>query len=115
MLDDYDKIELIYPDIEERISHVKGLMSELFTHKKKRRSSGKKRRGSIVGEDGQKKKVRFNISNTIYDEASAIHDESDSLIEPLSIYSNMSPPGELNEDIMVSSTHSSLHNTMSDF
>ena len=30
LLEDYDKIEEIYPDIEERISKVKGLMSELF-------------------------------------------------------------------------------------
>lgn len=57
----------------------------------------------------QKKKVRFNVSSTIYEEASAIHDESDSMIEPLSIYSNMSPPGELNEEMLVSSTHSSIH------
>lgn len=90
-------------------------MSELLTHKKKKKTHARKRRGSIIGEDGHKKKVRFNISNTIYEEASAINDESDSLIEPLSIYSNISPPGELNEDIMVSSTHSSLHNTMSDY
>jgi hypothetical protein len=54
--------------------------------------------------------VRFNISNTIYEETSGIHEESDSLIEPLSIYSNNSPPGELNDDIIVSSTHSSVHN-----
>jgi len=85
-------------------------MSELFVHKKrKNKSHSRKRKGSILGDDNQKKKVRFNISNTIYEEASAIHDESDSLIEPLSIYSNISPPGELNDDIMVSSTHSSLH------
>jgi hypothetical protein len=84
-------------------------MSELFIHKKKRKNKNTRRKNSLGGEDGQKKKVRFNISNTIYEEASAIHDESDSLIEPLSIYSNMSPPGELNEEIMVSSTHSSLH------
>lgn len=109
LLEDYDKIEMIYPDIEEKISKVKGLMSELFTHKRKKRTSHRKRKGSVLGDDSQKKKVRFNISNTIYEEASAIHDESDSLIEPLSIYSNSSPPGELNDDIMVSSTHSSLN------
>lgn len=84
-------------------------MSELFIHKKKRKHAGKKRKNSL-GEDSHKKKVRFNISNTIYEEISAIHDESDSLLEPLSIYSNNSPP-ELNDDIMVSSTHSSLHGT----
>ena len=84
-------------------------MSDLFTHKlKKKKSPGgqskKNRKGSIVIDDaGSKKKVRFNISSTIYEEASAIiHDESDSMIEPLSIYSNSSPPGELaiNEDII---------------
>ena len=84
-------------------------MSELFTHKRSKKSSSRKRKGSVLGEDSQKKKVRFNISNTIYEEASAIHDESDSMIEPMSIYSNSSPPGELNDDIMVSSTHSGLH------
>lgn len=85
-------------------------MSELFTHKAK--NAGKKktsgrvrpRKGTIViDEGGAKKKVRFNISSTIYEEASAIiHDESDSMIEPLSIYSNSSPPGELINDEMIS-------------
>jgi hypothetical protein len=87
-------------------------MSDLFTHRmKKKKSAGgssssrKNRKGTIViDEGGTKKKVRFNISSTIYEEASAIiHDgESDSMIEPLSIYSNSSPPGELaiNEDII---------------
>lgn len=98
------------PDIEERISKVRGLMSELFIHKKKQKSGQKRRKNSILAEDAQKKKVRFNISSTIYEEQSAIHDESDSLIEPLSIYSNNSPPGELiNDEIIVSSTHSSMH------
>ena len=84
-------------------------MSDLFVHKKKRNSSVRKRKHSLGGEDSQKKKVRFNISSTIYEETSGIHEESDSLIEPLSIYSNNSPPGELNEDLMVSSTYSSVH------
>lgn len=55
--------------------------------------------------------MRFNISSTIYEEAGSArdHDESYSLIEPLSIYSNSSPPGEINDEYMVSSTHSSLH------
>jgi hypothetical protein len=81
-------------------------MSDLFTYKlKKKKSTGgqkKQRKGTIViDEGGSKKKVRFNISSTIYEEASAIiHDESDSMIEPLSIYSNSSPPGELAEDII---------------
>jgi hypothetical protein len=108
LLEDYEKVEEIYPDIEERISRVRGLMSELFVHKKKNNKKSRRRKNSI-GEDNQKKKVRFNISNTIYEETSAIHEESDSLIEPLSIYSNNSPPGELNDEIMVSSTHSSMH------
>lgn len=104
------------PDIEERISKVRGLMSELFTYKLKKKkgaadSRRRGRKGSIIIDDGNsKKRVRFNISSTIYEEASAIiHDESDSMIEPLSIYSNNSPPGELNDDIIgtgVSSTRS---------
>lgn len=36
ILDDYEKLELIYPDIEARISQVKGLMSELFVHKRRK-------------------------------------------------------------------------------
>lgn len=97
-------------------------MSELFLHKIKKHGITRKRKGSIIGDDGQKKKVRFNISSTIYEEACSArdHDESYSLIEPLSIYSNNSPPGEINEtqiihwltqndEYMVSSSHSSLH------
>lgn len=84
-------------------------MSELFIHRKKIKEVRKKRRHSLGGDDPHKKKVRFNISNTIYEEASAIHDESDSLIEPLSIYSNNSPPGEIIDEIYVGSTHSSIH------
>lgn len=109
MLDEYEKIEEQYPDIEERISKVKGLMSDLFIHKKKNKGQKKRRKTSIIVDDAQKKKVRFNISSTIYEETSGIQEESDSLIEPLSIYSNSSPPGELNDDLIVSSTHSSLH------
>lgn len=91
-------------------------MSDLFTHKLKKKKAGAsgsrgRRKGSIIIDDGvSKKRVRFNISSTIYEEASAIiHDESDSMIEPLSIYSNNSPPGELiNDEIMggASSTRS---------
>lgn len=85
-------------------------MSELFIHKRKVKELRRKRRHSLGGDEAHKKKVRFNISNTIYEEASAIHDESDSLIEPLSIYSNNSPPGEINDEIIVGgSTHSSIH------
>ena len=109
LLEEYEKVEEIYPDIEERISKVRGLMSDLFIHKNKKKGKGRRRRSSLIVDDDKKKKVRFNISSTIYDETSGIHEESDSLIEPLSIYSNSSPPGELNDDMIVSSTHSSLH------
>ena len=51
LLEDYEKAEELYPDIEVRISKVKGLMSELFTFKKKKRSHHRKRKNSIVGED----------------------------------------------------------------
>ncbi len=94
-------------------------MSDLFTHKLKKKkgaagngaSSGSRRgrKGTIViDEGGSKKRVRFNISSTIYEEASAIiHDESDSMIEPLSIYSNSSPPGELINDEIIGGAPSS--------
>ncbi len=107
LLDDYELVESKVPDIEERIARVKGLMSDLFTFKLKKKKSPatarKHRKGGtiVIDEAGSKKKVRFNISSTIYEEASAIiHDESDSMIEPLSIYSNSSPPGELAIDII---------------
>ena len=111
LLEDYEQLEKQLPDVEERIARVKGLMSELFKKKKVAGSKRNRKGSSILVDDAQsKKKVRFNISSTIYEEASAIHDESDSLIEPLSIYSNNSPPGELiNDEIIVSSTHSSMH------
>jgi hypothetical protein len=81
--------------LETKVSKVKGLMSELFTHKKRKVKNTRKRRISI-GEESQKKRVRFNISSTVYDEAaSQMADDSVSIIEPLSIYSNVSPPGEL--------------------
>lgn len=90
-------------------------MSELFTYKLKKKKGGAERsrrgrKGSIIIDDGNsKKRVRFNISSTIYEEASAIiHDESDSMIEPLSIYSNNSPPGELNDDLIGASSTRSL-------
>lgn len=52
-IDDYDRIEETYPDIEEKIAQVKGLMSELFSYKRKRRSnsSQRKRKGSVIGDD----------------------------------------------------------------
>mmetsp|Transcript_21466 Transcript_21466/g.20635 ORF Transcript_21466/g.20635 Transcript_21466/m.20635 type:complete len:155 (+) Transcript_21466:755-1219(+) len=108
LLEDYEKVEELYPDIEERISKVKGLMSDLFTHKRKKGKKFKKRKSSL-GDDKEKKKVRFNVSNTIYEETRAINEESDSILDPLSVYSYNSPPGEFNDDIVVSSTHSSMH------
>ena len=83
------------PELEEKIFAVKGLMSELLTHKKKKVKSTRRRRSSIgQNEDSgsARKKVRFNISSTIYEDASALQDESMSIIEPLSIYSTVSPP-----------------------
>ena len=113
LLDEYEQVEKTIPDIEERISKVKGLMSDLFTHKLKKKKGGNSQRGRnkkgtiVIDEGGSKKKVRFNISSTIYEEASAIiHDESDSMIEPLSIYSNSSPPGELINDEMLGAASS---------
>lgn len=50
LLEEYEKVEEIYPDIEERISKVKGLMSELFIHKKLNNQRLRKRKNS-VGED----------------------------------------------------------------
>jgi hypothetical protein len=117
LLDEYEAVERQVPDIEERISKVKGLMSDLFTHKLKKKKGGASggsgsRRGKkgtiVIDEGGSKKRVRFNISSTIYEEASAIiHDESDSMIEPLSIYSNSSPPGELINDEIIGGAPSS--------
>ena len=86
------------PELEEKIFKVKGLMSALFTHKKKKTKSQRRRRSSInqtSTDDQTRKKVRFNISSTIYEDVSAIQDESMSIIEPLSIYSNVSTPNEL--------------------
>lgn len=34
LLHEYAKLQIRFPDIEERIASVKGLMSELFTHKR---------------------------------------------------------------------------------
>jgi len=55
-------------------------MSELFTYKlKHKKKEPRARKGSIIIDDGMlKKKVRFNMSGTIYDEVSAIiQNESD--------------------------------------
>jgi hypothetical protein len=107
-LEDYERMFEEDPDLEARVFKVKGLMSELLTHKKKRSKGVKKRKNSnTLGAEDQssKKKVRFNISSTIYEDASAIHDESVSIIEPLSIFSNVSPPNELAD---VSFPHSAI-------
>jgi hypothetical protein len=76
---------------------MQGLMSELLKHKKRKTKSTKRKRNSIgqTTEDSTRKKVRFNISSTIYEDASAMQDESMSIIEPLSIFSTASPPQEL--------------------
>jgi len=69
-------------------------MSELLKHKKRKTKSSKRKRNSVgqTADDSTRKKVRFNISSTIYEDASAIQDESMSIIEPLSIFSTASPP-----------------------
>ena len=110
LLEEYEAVEKQYPDIEERIAKVRGLMSELFTHRQKRKKGRRSSRTNtiVIDDVGSKKKVRFNISSTIYEEASAIiHDESDFMIEPLSIYSNNSPPGELINDEIIGGAPSS--------
>jgi len=85
-------------------------MSELFTHNKKKVKSIRKRRVfALDKEDSHRKKVRFNISSTVYEDASAMADDSVSVIEPLSIYSNVSPPGELAD---VSLPHSAFSVSM---
>ena len=97
-LEDYERMLEQEPEIEEKIFRIKGLMSELLTYRKKKTKSIRKRKSSLTlnnDDNSQKKKVRFNISSTIYEDASALHDTSVSMIEPLSIYSNVSPPNEL--------------------
>jgi len=39
LLDDYELVEAKIPDIEEKIAKVKGLMSDLFTFKLKKKKS----------------------------------------------------------------------------
>ena len=93
-LEDYERMLEEEPEIEEKIFKVKGLMSELLTYKKKKTKTMRKRNSLTLENENasQKKKVRFNISSTIYEDQSALQDESVSIIEPLSIYSNVSPP-----------------------
>ena len=108
-LEEYDRLLEEDPELEEKIFRIKGLMSELLTYKKRKVSRPRKRRTSVsIGNDEShstgKKKVRFNISSTIYEDASAMQDDSVSMIEPLSIYSNVSPPGELADESFPHST-----------
>ena len=93
-LEEYDQLLEQDPDLEEKVFRIKGLMSDLLTHKKKRTKQSKRKRNNIgqSNDESTRKKVRFNISSTIYEDASAIQDESMSIIEPLSIYSTVSPP-----------------------
>lgn len=46
-LEDYQRMLEEEPELEERIFKIKGLMSELLTHKKKKVKSIRKRRSSI--------------------------------------------------------------------
>jgi len=93
-LEEYERLRDVDTELEEKIFKVKGLMSELLTHKKKKSRTTRRRKNSIGqgNEESTRKKVRFNISSTIYEDVSALQDESMSIIEPLSIYSNVSPP-----------------------
>jgi hypothetical protein len=93
-LEEYDRLIEQDSNLEEKVFKVKGLMSELLAHKKKKVKQSRRKRNSIGhnNEDTTRKKVRFNISSTIYEDVSAIQDESMSIIEPLSIYSTVSPP-----------------------
>lgn len=52
-LEDYERMLEEDPELEERVFRIKGLMSELLTHKKKKVKSIRKRRSSIgmVNED----------------------------------------------------------------
>eukprot|EP00352_Strombidinopsis_acuminata_P003495 CAMPEP_0176379758 /NCGR_PEP_ID=MMETSP0126-20121128/30592_1 /TAXON_ID=141414 ORGANISM="Strombidinopsis acuminatum, Strain SPMC142" /NCGR_SAMPLE_ID=MMETSP0126 /ASSEMBLY_ACC=CAM_ASM_000229 /LENGTH=116 /DNA_ID=CAMNT_0017742683 /DNA_START=924 /DNA_END=1274 /DNA_ORIENTATION=+ len=70
-LEEYERLEELYPDLEQMITQTKGLMSELFTHKKKKVRPIRKRKSFIGAEDSHKKKVRFNISSTVYEDAAS--------------------------------------------
>ena len=109
-LEEYDRLLEDEPELEEKIFKIKGLMSELLTFKKRKFKGNRKRRSSVsIGNDDYsqgKKKVRFNISSTIYEDASALQEDSVSMIERLSIYSNVSPPGELADESFPHSTAS---------
>lgn len=86
-LEEYEKMLEQDPDLEEKVFKVRGLMSELLTHRKKKVKTMRRRRGQFFINDdlSQKKKVRFNISSTIYEDASTLYDEEMSIIETLSV------------------------------
>jgi hypothetical protein len=46
-LDEYERLIEALPELEEKIFRVKGLMTELLTHKKKKVKSQRRRRSSI--------------------------------------------------------------------
>ena len=50
-LEEYDRLLGQDPELETKVCAVKGLMSELFTHKKKKVKSIRKRKNSIGQED----------------------------------------------------------------
>ena len=51
-LEEYDRLIEEDPELEEKISRIKGLMSELFTYKKRKVKKTRKRRGSVsIGND----------------------------------------------------------------
>jgi hypothetical protein len=47
-LDDYDRLVELDPMLEEKVFRVKGLMSELFTHRKKKIKKQSRRRQSSI-------------------------------------------------------------------
>ena len=71
-MEDYERMLEEEPEIEEKIFKVRGLMSELLTYKKGKTKKLRKRKNSLTlnndGGESQKKKVRFNISSTIYED-----------------------------------------------
>lgn len=73
-LDEYERLRDADPELEEKVFKVKGLMSELLTHKKKKSRTTRRKKNSIGqgGDDTTRKKVRFNISSTIYEDVSAL-------------------------------------------
>jgi len=86
-LEEYEKMLEQDPDLEEKVFKVKGLMSELLTHRKKKVKSMRRRKSQTVSNEdlNQKKRVRFNISSTVYEDASSLRDEEMSIIEPVSV------------------------------